>query len=121
MTEDACRIDVWLWRARFFKTRSLAARVVEDGGVRLLRGQARAAVDKPSRPVRCGDVLSFAQGSRWIAVKVEALGERRGPAPEARALYSPLTDAGGGATGADIAPKTAGRAVEGGDFNHTRG
>ena len=94
MTEDACRIDVWLWRARFFKTRSLAARVVEDGGVRLLRGQSRAPLDKPSRPVRCGDVLSFAQGSRWIAVKVEALGERRGPAPEARALYSALTDAG---------------------------
>jgi len=78
VTEDACRIDVWLWRARFFKTRSLAARVVEDGGVRLLRGQARAPVDKPSRPVRCGDVLSFAQGPRWVAVKVEALGERRG-------------------------------------------
>ena len=92
-----------------------------EGRVRLLRGQARAPVDKPSRPVRCGDVLSFAQGPRWVAVKVEALGERRGPAPEARALYSALTDAGGGATGADIAPKTAGRAVEGGDFNHTRG
>jgi ribosome-associated heat shock protein Hsp15 len=111
VTEDACRIDVWLWRARFFKTRSRAARVVEDGGVRLLRGQARAPVDKPSRPVRCGDVLSFAQG--WVAVKVEALGERRGPAPEARALYSALA----GATGADVAPKI----VEGGDFNHTRG
>jgi ribosome-associated heat shock protein Hsp15 len=86
--------------------------------VRLLRGQSRAPLDKPSRPVRCGDVLSFAQGSRWIAVKVEALGERRGPAPEARALYSALTDAGAtGAIGADVAPKI----VDGGDFNHTRG
>ena len=92
-----------------------------DGGVRLLRGQSRAPVDKPSRPVRCGDVLSFAQGSRWVAVKVEALGERRGPAPEARALYSALTDAGGAATGADVTPKMTGRAVKGGDFNHTRG
>ena len=90
MTEDACRIDVWLWRARFFKTRSLAARVVEEGGVRLVRGQTRAPVDKPSRAVRCGDVLTFAQGPRWVAVKVEALGERRGPAAEARALYSVL-------------------------------
>ena len=79
--------------------------------------KSRAPVDKPSRPVRCGDVLSFAQGPRWVAVKVEALGERRGPAPEARALYSALTDAGGGATGADVAPKI----VDGGDFNHTRG
>jgi ribosome-associated heat shock protein Hsp15 len=93
VTEDACRIDVWLWRARFFKTRSLAARIVEDGGVRLLRGQSRAPVDKPSRHVRSGDVLSFAQGSNWIAVRVEALGQRRGPAVEARALYSALTDA----------------------------
>jgi len=96
VTEDAegasCRIDIWLWRARFFKTRSLAAGIVEEGGVRLVRGQQRAPVEKPSRAVRCGDVLSFAQGSRWVAVKVEALGERRGPAPEARALYALLTD-----------------------------
>jgi ribosome-associated heat shock protein Hsp15 len=92
VTEDACRIDVWLWRARFFKTRSLAARIVEDGGVRLVRGQSRAPVDKPSRLVRCGDVLTFAQGSKWVAVRVEAFGERRGPSREARELYSALND-----------------------------
>ena len=107
-------------RGRASRRETLAARVVEDGGVRLLRGQARAPLDKPSRPVRCGDVLSFAQGPRWVAVKVEALGERRGPAPEARTLYSALTDAGAGATSADVAPKITGCAVEGGDFNHTR-
>lgn len=90
MTDDACRIDVWLWRARFFKTRSLAARAIEQGGVRLARGEARSAVDKPSRTVRCGDVVTFAQGQKWLAVKVEALGERRGPAAEARGLYSHL-------------------------------
>jgi ribosome-associated heat shock protein Hsp15 len=90
VTEDACRIDVWLWRARFFKTRSLAARMVVEGGVRLVRGEARSPIDKPSRGVRCGDVLTFAQGQKWVAVKVEALGDRRGPAPEARALYSVL-------------------------------
>ena len=93
MTDDACRIDVWLWRARFFKTRSLAAHIVEDGGVRLARGGgARTPIDKPSRAVRPGDVLTFAQGARWLAVRVEALGARRGPAPEARALYSVLPD-----------------------------
>jgi ribosome-associated heat shock protein Hsp15 len=119
VTEDACRIDVWLWRARFFKTRSLAARVIGEGGVRLVRGQSRAPVDKPSRPVRSGDVLTFAQGPKWVAVRVEALGERRGPAVEARALYSALTGAGG-AAGAESAPKATGRAVEGGDFKHTR-
>jgi ribosome-associated heat shock protein Hsp15 len=95
MTDDACRIDVWLWRARFFKTRSLAARIVEDGGVRLTRGGARTPIDKPSRAVRPGDVLAFTQGSRWIAVRVEALGERRGPATEARELYSRMAEPAG--------------------------
>jgi ribosome-associated heat shock protein Hsp15 len=95
VTDDACRIDVWLWRARFFKTRSLAARIVEDGGVRLTRGGARTPILKASRAVRPGDVLAFAQGPRWLAVKVEALGERRGPAPEARTLYSLMDEPGG--------------------------
>ena len=89
-TLDTCRADVWLWRARFFKTRSLAARIIEEGGVRVARGGARSPIDKPSRSVRPGDVLTFAQGPRFLAVKVEALGERRGPAPEARGLYSVL-------------------------------
>jgi len=93
--QETCRADVWLWRARFFKTRSLAARIIEDGGVRLARGGARAPLDKPSRSLRPGDVVAFAQGPRWLAVKVEALGERRGPAPEARALYSLIEGRGG--------------------------
>ncbi len=50
---------------------------------------------KPSRAVRPGDVLTFAQGPRWLAVRVEALGARRGPAPEARGLYSVLPDSEG--------------------------
>ena len=85
------RVDVWLWRARFFKTRALAARVVEEGRVRLHRaagGEVR--LDKPSRCVRPGDGLVFALGGRLTAVRVEALGERRGPPGEARALYAPL-------------------------------
>jgi ribosome-associated heat shock protein Hsp15 len=89
-TLDTCRADVWLWRARFFKTRSLAARTIEEGGVRIARGFSRSPIDKPSRSVRPGDVLTFAQGPRYLAVKVEALGARRGPAPEARGLYSVL-------------------------------
>lgn len=91
---ETCRADVWLWRARFFKTRTLAARTIEDGGVRIARAGARLPLDKPSRALRPGDVLTFSQGPRWLAVKVEALGERRGPAPEAQTLYSLLDGAG---------------------------
>lgn len=90
MTEASCRVDVWLWRARFFKTRSLAARFVDDGRVRLTRGGVETRLDKPSRPVKVGDGLVFAVGGRLIAVAVQALGERRGPASEARELYAPL-------------------------------
>lgn len=89
MTEadDACRADVWLWRARFFKTRSLACRFVEEGRIRLTRGGVESRVDKPSRALKAGDVLVFGLGGRVIAVRVLASGERRGPASEARALY----------------------------------
>ena len=88
MSEDACRLDVWLWRARFFKTRALAARFLEDGRVRLTRnGSPEVRVDKPSRTVRPGDRLVFAIGGRLFAITVQALGERRGPASEAQALY----------------------------------
>ena|SRR5688572_29984044 len=89
MTED-CRIDVWLWRARFFKTRSLAARAVETGRVRLLRAGQEARIEKPGRSIRPGDGLVFALGGKLTAVRVEAVGERRGPAAEARTLYAPL-------------------------------
>lgn len=89
MSED-CRIDVWLWRARFFKTRGLAARAAESGRIRLIRAGRETRVDKPGRAVRPGDGLVFALGGRLVALRVEALGERRGPAGEARALYASL-------------------------------
>lgn len=90
---DACRADVWLWRARFFKTRSLAAKFVEEGRIRLTGpGQEEHRLDKPARPIKVGDKLVFALGGRLIAITVEAMGDRRGPAAEARALYSTLTE-----------------------------
>jgi len=88
--EDGCRIDVWLWRARLFKTRSLAARMVEEGRIRLSRSGTETRLDKPSRSVRCGDGLVFALGGKLVAIRIEALGERRGPASEAQGLYSAL-------------------------------
>ena len=90
MSEDACRADVWLWRARFFKTRSLAAKFVDEGRVRLTRAGLESRLDKCARPVKVGDSLVFALGGRLTAVRVEAMGERRGPPAEARTLYSPL-------------------------------
>ena len=90
MSEDGCRADVWLWRARFFKTRSLAARMIDEGRVRLTRAGQETRLDKPARPVKVGDALVFALGGRVTAVTVEAIGERRGPPAEARALYSTL-------------------------------
>jgi len=90
VSEDACRADVWLWRARFFKTRSLAAKFVDEGRVRLTRAGLESRLDKCARPVKIGDALVFALGGRLTAVRVEAMGERRGPPAEARTLYSPL-------------------------------
>jgi ribosome-associated heat shock protein Hsp15 len=87
---EGCRADVWLWRARFFKTRSLAARFIESGAVHLTRGGAESRIDKASRTVKVGDGLVFALGGRLTAVRIEGCGERRGPASEARGLYSPL-------------------------------
>ena len=92
MTMDSCRADVWLWRARFFKTRSLAAKLVDEGRVRLTRSGQESRLDKPARPIKVGDALVFARGGRLIAIKVEGLGERRGPPAEARGLYSPLQE-----------------------------
>lgn len=77
------RIDKWLWFARFFKTRSLAAAVVAEGEV-LLNG---VVVGKTSALVRAGDELVFPTGKRRRRVTVLELGDRRGPAPEAQALY----------------------------------
>jgi ribosomal 50S subunit-recycling heat shock protein len=90
VSENSARADVWLWRARFFKTRTLAAKYVEEGRVRHTRAGQETRLDKPARPIKVGDALVFALGGKLIAVTVEALGERRGPPAEARTLYSSL-------------------------------
>ena len=90
MSDEACRADVWLWRARFFKTRTLAATFIDEGRIRLTRAGHESRVDKPARPLKVGDALVFALGGRLVAITVAALGERRGPPAEARALYSSL-------------------------------
>jgi len=84
------RIDVWLFRARFVKTRAAASRLVSEGGVRLVHDGVPRRLGKPSVEVAAGDALLFAQRGKLVAIKVEALGARRGPAAEARTLYSEL-------------------------------
>ena len=81
------RLDKWLWQARFFKTRTLAASVVSAGKLRL-NGVHQS---KPAKTVGPGDVLTFAQAEVIRVVKVLACGDRRGPAPEAHLLYEDLT------------------------------
>lgn len=84
--ETRQRVDKWLWFARFFKTRGLAGEVAASGRLRI-NGQH---CTKPAQQVGPGDELSFPQGPRIRAIRVEAIGARRGPAPEAQALYTDL-------------------------------
>lgn len=86
---DRIRIDKWLWHARFFKTRGLATKVVAAGHVRVNSEK----IARASHLVGPGDVLTFAQAGRVRIVKVIATSTRRGPAPEAQALYEDQTPA----------------------------
>jgi ribosome-associated heat shock protein Hsp15 len=79
---DNVRIDKWLWAARFFKTRSMAADAVERGRVRI-----GGEPVKPARSVKVNDKLMIDNGSdRWEVI-VAAISDKRGPAPVARELY----------------------------------
>jgi ribosome-associated heat shock protein Hsp15 len=84
------RIDVWLFRARLTKTRADAARLISEGGARIVHDGVPRRLEKPSVEVEVGDALLFQRGGKLIGVRVVALGARRGPAVEARALYSEL-------------------------------
>lgn len=81
------RVDKWLWHARFFKTRGLAAKLVSGGHLRLNGNR----IGKASVLVGAGDTLTFAQARRIRVIRIEAIGARRGPAPEAQTLYADLT------------------------------
>jgi ribosome-associated heat shock protein Hsp15 len=86
MTEAPLRLDKWLWFARFVKTRSLATKLIIDGRMRV----NGAPTQKAHYTVKVGDVLTFPLGPHIRVIKVLALGSRRGPAPEAQALYEDL-------------------------------
>ncbi|MGQ0662281.1 MAG: RNA-binding S4 domain-containing protein [Pseudomonadota bacterium] len=97
MSEPTQRIDKWLWCARFFKTRAVAANLCKNRRVRV-RGQV---IGKAHHALRPGDVLTFPQGPHIRVVRVAALGWRRGPAREARGLYEDLAPPPGSPTSGD--------------------
>lgn len=78
----AVRLDLWLWAARFFRTRSLAKQAVETGKVDVAGQRAKA-----SRGVRVGEMLQITRGEETFEVQVRGLSDVRGPAPVAQALY----------------------------------
>ena len=83
MPMQSVRLDVWLWAARFFRTRSLARQAVETGKVEVAGQRA-----KPSRAVRVGEALRVTRGEEVFEIEVRGLSDARGPAPVAQALYA---------------------------------
>jgi ribosome-associated heat shock protein Hsp15 len=81
-TPAAVRADVWLWAARFFKTRSLAKQAIEGGRI-----DVNGAGCKPAKTLHVGDRLQVGRGEERFELVVRALSERRGPASAAQALY----------------------------------
>jgi ribosome-associated heat shock protein Hsp15 len=79
---SSVRIDKWLWAARFFKTRSIAARACELGRI-----TSNGHPAKPARDVRAGDRLTIKNDSGDFVVEVLAVSEMRGPAAVAQGLY----------------------------------
>jgi ribosome-associated heat shock protein Hsp15 len=84
---ESVRLDQWLWAARFFKTRTLAAEGVAGGKVELNGGRPKRA-----HQVRAGDRLRLRLGHFEFLVTVRALSARRGPAAAAQALYEEDTE-----------------------------
>jgi len=102
---DTIRLDVWLWAARFYKTRSLAAAAAGNGQVQLNEQRV-----KPAHAVRVGDVVTVRRDALvWQAV-VTGVATRRGPATEAAKLYRE-PDAARAAREAEIAQRRTGAAA----------
>lgn len=83
---DSLRLDKWLWYARFFKSRTLSAERIQSGRFRV----NGTPVAKPSFSLKPNDVITFPLNDDVRVIKVLELGTRRGPAPEAQALYEDL-------------------------------
>ena len=86
MNRDTLRLDKWFWYARFIKSRSLATKLCNSGKVRV-NGNL---IKKAHQSITPGDVLTFSVGPNIRVIKIIKLGNRRGPAKEAQALYEDL-------------------------------
>lgn len=82
MATGAVRVDVWLWAARFFKTRSLAKQAIAGGKVGVNGGPC-----KPAKMLHVGDRLAVGRGEERFEIEVLQLAEQRGPASVAQTLY----------------------------------
>ena len=89
---EKLRADIWLWRARFYKTRALAGTQIKKRGIRITRHGQTRRTDKPGATVCAGDVVTFGRSPHIRSVEVLNLGTRRGPASEAEALYQDVGD-----------------------------
>lgn len=85
--EASVRLDVWLWAARFFKTRALAKQAADGGKV-----EVNGATGKPSRALHAGDRLRITRAEERFEIDVIALAEQRGPASVAQTLYRETPD-----------------------------
>jgi ribosome-associated heat shock protein Hsp15 len=83
---DGLRLDKWLWQARFIRSRRIAESLVSARRVRL----NEQLVGKTHQLVRPGDVITLTEQQQVRVLRVRALGDRRGPAGEARGLYEEL-------------------------------
>jgi ribosome-associated heat shock protein Hsp15 len=86
---DGIRIDKWLWHARFYRSRPLAQQAAQSGLIRVNGNR----VIKPSVSVGPGDIVTLPRGREIVAVRVQAVALRRGPAREAQTLYEVVADA----------------------------
>ena len=80
--DSGVRLDVWLWAARFYKTRSLAKQAIEGGKI-----EVNEAAAKPARAIHVGDQLRISRGIERFSVQVKAISAARGPASVAQTLY----------------------------------
>ena len=87
MTDSPQRIDKWLWFSRQFTTRTLAAKIVTSGRIRI-NGQR---ITKTRHMVRTGDVITYVTNKKIKILKITGIGIRRGPAVEAMALYEDIS------------------------------